>query len=356
MSEEVYTSVSDDPPPAPGKPEQAPGDVRDGFGRTMSSLRVSVTDRCNFACTYCMPDTEPVELSDREELLSYEELVTLVRVFVDLGVDNVRITGGEPLLRQDLSTFVAQLNALDGLREVTLTTNGFFLADRLPALVDSGLDRVNFSLDTFCPETFETLARRGGFDRVMDGLGVLLRTPRLDPVKLNVVPMRGVNEDEIPDFVDWARNHDQVVRFIEYMPLNRSRWNPDDVLLTPELKQRIERHHDLVPETTEPGRTARTFRLRGEPGRIGFVTSVSDPFCQSCDRVRLTADGCIKNCLFAYDELNLRQSLRNNVPLDDLAERIRSHYRNKWIGGCVKLRRGELEPEKISRSMSRVGG
>ncbi len=331
--------------------------IRDQFGRPMKSLRISVTDRCNFACAYCMPEGGPDTHAAREDLLSYEELTRLADVFVSMGVDNVRITGGEPLVRNEVYRLVEMLNDLGGLDEVTLTTNGYFLPDRFEDLNDAGLDRVNLSLDTFRRERFHEMTGRDVFDDVMEALNLLLETPEVSPVKINVVAMRGFNDDELVDFAQWARDTGQNVRFIEFMPLEGGdRWDEEKVILMPEMKERLEDHFRLEAEDHDPHAPATRFRIDGTEGRVGFIPSVSHPFCRTCDRVRLTADGQVKNCLFSYEEDDLRQALREEAGRKVLKEIIRENYRNKWEGGCIKLKKGEFDPEKLSRTMSRVGG
>lgn len=333
------------------------GPVRDQFNRPMKSLRLSVTDRCNLACTYCMPEDGPDTHADKEEILSYEELTELTSVFVEMGVDNVRITGGEPLLRNELYKLADMLNDLPGLDEVTLTTNGYYLAEKIDALVDAGLDRINFSLDTMRKERFREISRRKGYDRVMEGLDALLNTPELHPVKINTVAIRGFNDDELIDFADWAVKHGQYVRFIEYMPLEGGQdWEEDKVLLAPDMKELIEQDYTLNHGDQDPHAPSTTFHIEGTNGKLGFIPSVSNPFCDTCDRVRISADGQVKNCLFAYDEDDLRETLRSDAERDKLKEIIFENYQNKWEGGCVKLAKNEYDPDKISRTMSRIGG
>lgn len=333
------------------------GPLRDNFDRPMKSLRLSVTDRCNLACTYCMPEDGPDHFSKKDEILSYEELTSLTRVFVEMGVDNVRITGGEPLLRNELYKLVSLLRPIPGLEEISLTTNGYYLADQIDDLVKAGLDRINFSLDTFRKDRFEEISRRKGFDRVMEGLESLLNTPELYPVKINAVAVRGFNDDELIDFADWAVEHGQHARFIEYMPLEGGAdWSEEKVLLASEMRETVEETYSLSPVNDDPHAPATTFAIEDTDGFIGFIPSVSNPFCGSCDRVRITADGQVKNCLFAYDEDDLREALRSGGGIDKLKEIIRGNYKDKWEGGCAKLAKGEYEPEKISRTMSRIGG
>ncbi len=355
-SPEDKVIVPESPSNEPSHPA-SDGPLLDDFDRPMKSLRLSVTDRCNLACTYCMPDGGPDHFAPREEILSYEEMATLTEIFVDMGVDNVRITGGEPLLRKQLYRLVEMLVEIEGLEEVTLTTNGFLLADRIERLASAGLDRINFSLDTFVPEKFEEISQKTGFQRVMEGLRALLDTPSLHPVKINAVAVKGFNDDELVDFADWAVETGQNVRFIEFMPLERGRnWSQEKLLLAPEMKSIIRRQHTLEPKNGSEHAPATSYYVSGTEATVGFITSVSDPFCGSCDRIRLTAEGQIKNCLFSYDEDDVRSALRNGAGVGAIKRIIVENYRDKWEGGCVKLKKGEYDPAKQSRTMSRIGG
>jgi cyclic pyranopterin phosphate synthase len=304
-----------------------------------------------------MPEDGPDTHAERDEILSYEELAELVRVFVEMGVDNVRLTGGEPLLRDELHRLVAMLDEIPGLDELTLTTNGYYLAEKIDDLNSAGLDRINFSLDTLRKDRFQEISRRKGFDRIMTGLNALLETPSLRPFKINTVAIKGFNDDELFDFTDWAIEHESHVRFIEFMPLEKGyNWDQEKVILADELRERVEKDYELEAVDEDPHAPSTTFRISGTDGYLGFIPSVSNPFCDTCDRIRITADGQVKNCLFSYDEDDLRESLRSNEGRDRLKEIIRDNYRDKWEGGCAKLAKGEYDPEKNSRTMSRIGG
>ncbi len=360
------SSVDTRPDEQESQQEESGDYLQDTYGRPMKSLRISITDRCNFACTYCMPDGGPDNLSPKEDILSYEELARLTRVFVDMGVDNVRVTGGEPLLRQDIPVLIDYLNGIDGLNDIAMTTNGMLLRRYIDELIEAGLHRINFSLDTFRKDRFRELTqRKHGLDQVLDGLDALLERPELHPVKLNVVAIRDFNEDELIDFVDWAVVHGQAVRFIEFMPLEHGdHWSPERLLPEAEMKEIITEEYELEPLDKKQQEEihqdehapATTFQVAGTEGQVGFIPSVTRPFCHTCDRIRLTADGNIKNCLFSYEEDDIRTALRDGADTRELKNIIRTNYKNKWEGGCVKLKKGEYDPQKQSRSMSRIGG
>ncbi len=266
----------------------------DGWGREIKSLRVSVTDKCNFRCRYCMP-AEGLEWLEREELLSFEEIARLVRILAAMGVDEVRLTGGEPLVRRDVPTLVEQLAAIPGVDDLSLTTNGVLL-DRLAGpLVEAGLKRLNVSLDSLSHVRFSEITRRDALDRVLAGLEEAERYPELRPIKINCVAMRGFTEEEIPALAELARRKPYVVRFIEFMPLDADEsWRGDDVLTGGEIRAAIEERWPLVEIPAKASSTARRFRFADGPGEIGFVNPVSEPFCSSCDRIRLTADGQLR--------------------------------------------------------------
>lgn len=333
------------------------GSLRDAFGRIADDLRVSVTDRCNLRCRYCIP-VEPERWLDRADLATYEELARLVRVAVGLGVRTVRLTGGEPLLRRDLPALVRLLRALPGLDEIALTTNGLLLAEQAAPLAEAGVRRINVSLDTLRPDRFEQITQRGGHDRVLAGLAAA-RAAGLDPVKVNAVAIRGFNDDELVDFAAWAREHDWHVRFIEYMPLENGpiTWTRDRVLGGDEILETIGAVYPLAPRS-RPGdpSPATTFAFAdGAPGSIGVITSVTAPFCRHCTRVRLTADGKLRNCLFATDETDLLGPLRAGADDAALAALMRGNVAAKGPGGCEAIHAtGRALP--LTRTMHQIGG
>jgi GTP 3',8-cyclase len=265
--------------------------LRDGWGREIKSLRVSVTDKCNFRCRYCMP-AEGLEWLPREEVLDYEEIARLVRIMAAMGVEEVRLTGGEPLARRNVPELVRQLAPIPGLTDLSLTTNGVLL-DRLTApLVEAGLKRLNVSLDSLSHVRFAEITRRDALDRVLAGLEEAERYPELRPIKVNCVAIRGFTEEEVPALAELARRKPYVVRFIEFMPLDADQaWSGDDVLTGAEIRALIEERWPLVEIPAKASSTARRFRFADGAGEIGFVNPVSEPFCSSCDRIRLTADG-----------------------------------------------------------------
>ncbi|HKB36872.1 MAG TPA: GTP 3',8-cyclase MoaA, partial [Gemmataceae bacterium] len=268
----------------------------DTFGRQHNNLRISVTDRCNLRCTYCMP--EDVVFMDRSALLTFEEITHFVRVAVPLGIDKVRLTGGEPLMRRDLPKLVRMLADIPGLRDLGLTTNGLLLAEHAQALYDAGLRRINVSLDTLSPERFKQLTRREGLERVLEGIHAAKRAG-FDPVKVNAVSIRGVTEPEVVPLARFARQHGLEMRFIEYMPIGADHWERDKVYFAHEILEQIEREvGPLMPaEDYDPRAPAMEFRYADGGGRIGIIASVSRPFCMSCNRLRLTAEGKLRNCL-----------------------------------------------------------
>src|SRR6266566_6468192 len=268
----------------------------DGWGRAIKSLRVSVTDRCNFRCRYCMP-AEGLEWLPRDEVLSYEEIARLVRVLSTMGVDEVRLTGGEPLVRRELPVLVSLLSEIPGVRDLSLTTNGVLL-DRLAGpLVEAGLTRLNVSLDSLSHVRFAEITRRDALDRVLAGLAEAERHPELRPIKVNCVAIKGFTEEEVPALAELARRKPYVVRFIEFMPLDADEvWREDEVLTGAEIRQLIEARWPLEELPAKASSTARRFRFADGAGEIGFINPVSEPFCSSCDRIRLTADGQLRTC------------------------------------------------------------
>ncbi|XP_057607941.1 molybdenum cofactor biosynthesis protein 1 isoform X3 [Chionomys nivalis] len=291
--------------------------LTDSFGRQHSYLRISLTEKCNLRCRYCMPE-EGVSLTPKADLLTTEEILTLARLFVKEGVDKIRLTGGEPLIRPDVVDIVAQLHRLEGLRTIGVTTNGINLARLLPQLQQAGLNAVNISLDTLVPAKFEFIVRRKGFHKVMEGIHRAIELG-YKPVKVNCVVMRGLNEDELLDFVALTEGLPLDVRFIEYMPFDGNKWNFRKMVSYKEMLDTIQQQWpglEKLPE--ENSSTAKAFKIPGFQGQISFITSMSEHFCGTCNRLRITADGNLKVCLFGNSEVSLRDHLRAGASEEEL--------------------------------------
>ena len=325
----------------------------DGWGRRIASLRISVTDKCNFRCTYCMP-AEGLEWLRRDVILSFEEIERLTRIFAALGIAEVRLTGGEPLVRRDLPELVRMLAAIRGVRDLSLTTNGVLLTRLAGPLVEAGLRRINISLDSLDHVRFAQITRRDALDQVLAGLAEAERYPQLRPIKVNCVAIKGFTEDEVPALAELARRKPYVVRFIEFMPLDADgAWSADQVLTGGEIRALIEaRFGPLVEVPAKASSTARRFRFADGFGEIGFVNPVSEPFCSSCDRIRLTADGQLRTCLFSRREWDLKAPLRDGSSDERIAELIRFAVHHKEL----KHRVNEPGFVRASRSMSQIGG
>ncbi|XP_043226198.1 GTP 3',8-cyclase, mitochondrial-like isoform X3 [Amphibalanus amphitrite] len=291
--------------------------LTDSFGRFHDYLRISLTERCNLRCTYCMPE-DGVPLTERSHLLTTDEVIRLAGLFSAAGVTKVRLTGGEPLVRADLADIIAGLKTVAGIRSVAITTNGVVLARRLAALQAAGLDALNISLDTLVPAKFELISRRRGFHRVWQGIQTALAAG-YDPVKLNCVVMRGVNDEELEDFATLAETYRLDVRFIEYMPFDGNRWNDRKMVPYGEMVERLRRRWpDLERIADRPNDTSKAYRAPGWVGQVGFITSMSEHFCGTCNRLRLTADGNLKVCLFGNSEVSLRDALRQGSSDEEL--------------------------------------
>jgi cyclic pyranopterin phosphate synthase len=326
--------------------------LRDGHGRVIGDLRVSVTDRCNFRCQYCMP-AEGLPWLERAEILRFEEIARLVGIFASMGVGEVRLTGGEPLVRREFPKLVSMLRGVDDLHELSVTTNGFLLRRDAEALVRAGVDRFNVSVDSLQRDRFYELTRRDALSQVLDGLEALAAFPEAHPIKINAVAMRGFTEEEVLPFARLARETCFEVRFIEFMPLDADRaWTPGQVLTGEEIRAAIEAEYRLEPEPREPSSTARVYRFADGHGKIGFINPVSEPFCADCNRVRLTADGRLRTCLFSLNETDLRTPLREHASDDELERIIRDAVWRKELKHHV----GEPGFIQPARSMSAIGG
>ena len=326
--------------------------LRDGHGRSIGDVRVSVTDRCNFRCQYCMP-AEGLPWLERAEILTFEEIARLVALLAAMGVGDVRLTGGEPLVRRDLPRLVEMIAAIPGVRDLSLTTNGYALERHAQALVQAGVNRFNVSVDSLQRDRFFALTRRDALPQVLRGLERLGEFPEAKPIKVNAVAMRGFTEQEVLPFAELARGTDLEVRFIEFMPLDADRaWSPDQVLSGAEIRAAIEAVHPLIPEPREPNATARTYRFADGRGRIGFINPVSEPFCGDCNRIRLTADGRLRTCLFSLRETSLRDPLRAGATDEELATVVREAVWRKELKHHV----GEPGFVQPARTMSAIGG
>jgi GTP 3',8-cyclase len=327
------------------------GLLTDTFGRVHNNLRISVTDRCNLRCTYCM--AEDVVFMDQRELLSFEEIRRFVEIVVPIGIDKIRLTGGEPLMRRDLPRLAAMICKVPGIKDVGLTTNGILLKDLAQPLFDAGLRRINVSLDTLNPDRFRQLARRGGMEKVIAGI-LAAKKAGFDPVKLNAISMRGITESEVLPLACFAREHGLEMRFIEYMPIGADHWERDKVYFAHEILEQIERGVGaLVPAVTHDSNApAQEFDYADGGGRVGIIASVSRPFCTSCNRVRLTAEGKLRNCLFALDEVDLKPMLRGNTDAEAIIAAVRGSVWDKWEGHEINTARF-VKPE---RTMHTIGG
>jgi cyclic pyranopterin phosphate synthase len=325
--------------------------LTDTFGRVHNNLRISVTDRCNLRCTYCMP--EEVVFMDRAELLTFEEIAHFVGVAAPLGIDKVRLTGGEPLMRRGLERLVRMIAEVPGIRDIGLTTNGLLLADHARELYDTGLRRINVSLDTLDSRRFREVARRDGLDKVLEGIAAA-KQAGFAPIKVNAVVIRGVTDQDVVPLARYAREHGLEMRYIEYMPIGAEAWERGKVYFAHEILEQIERAvGPLVPaDDYDPRAPAMDFRYTDGGGRVGVIASISRPFCLSCNRLRLTSDGKLRNCLFALDEVDVKPLLRGQPDDARLEELIRRNVRDKWEGHEINTSRF-LKP---LRTMHAIGG
>ncbi len=325
----------------------------DTFGRVHNNLRISVTDRCNIRCFYCMPEDNPVFM-ERREILTYEEIERFVRVAVRLGINKVRLTGGEPLTRRDLPVLVGKLVVIPEITDLALTTNGILLPEQAGPLYDAGLRRINIHLDTLDPAKFKQIVRRDMFERVLEGIFTCKRLG-YGPIKLNAVAVRGLIEEDLVPLAQFGRKHGIEVRFIEFMPLDADgQWQRDKVLFADEILETLS--YEIAPLVTVPDQDtwapAREFMFSDGVGRIGIIASVSRAFCKSCNRIRLTADGKLRNCLFALDELDVKAVMRSGGSDDEIIQLIRQSVHDKWEGHEINMTRFVQPP----RPMYAIGG
>jgi len=329
--------------------------LKDSYSRPIRDLRVSLTDRCNFRCFYCLPHGEP-PIAPKEQMLSYEEIEYVCDIFVELGIEKIRLTGGEPMMRQDIETIISKLANLKskGLHDLALTTNGYFLPDRAKSLKDAGLDRITISLDSLKRDVFKRMTGVDVLDRVLDGIAAA-KAAGLEPIKVNAVVVRGHNEDEVADFAAFAREHDIKMRFIEFMPLDAGHdWSRADVVSGREIRELISQRFPLEPlDLFRGSETASRYRFAdGAPGEIGIIAPVTEPFCGACSRIRLTADGQIRTCLFSTIEHSLRDVVRDGASRREIVDFIESVVMKKEPRHFIN------DPDFVppSRSMSFIGG
>ncbi len=336
-------------------------ELRDALDRPMTDLRISVTDRCNFRCTFCMPAERAYRFLPRPQILTFEEVTRLATLFLDLGVEKIRLTGGEPLLRAEIEHLIASLAALDGLKDLALTTNAYLLPQKAPALRRAGLDRVTVSLHSLDPDTFGRINGLGiELERVLAGIDAAVAAG-LGPVKLNIVVIQGVNDHEIVDLARFGRDRGCVVRFIEYMDVGTvNAWDPDAVVSAQQITERVDSVFPLEPLARDrPGDVADRYRYRDGGGELGVITSVTRPFCGDCSRVRLSAEGKLYTCLFAAEGHDLKTPLRTGEGDDELRDRIRAIWRRRTDRyseeRTADLEAGSFVPaEKVE--MFRIGG
>jgi len=327
----------------------------DGMGRTIVNLRISVTDRCNFRCTYCMP-ADNVEFMDRSNLLTFEEIQRVVTVVAKLGIHRIRLTGGEPLMRKDLPRLIKMLNEVDGIDDIAMTTNAYFLKDQAQSLRDAGLKRLNVSLDSLDPEKFHEVNRRDCLQAVLDGLNAA-RNAGFKSIKINAVAVRNFSETEIMSLIEMGRSDGFEVRFIEFMPLDATgEWTADRVVSRAEILEQASAAFNFAP--IERGSSpAERFQFAdcepGSPGsEFGVIASVTEPFCGACDRMRLSAEGQLRNCLFGLEHVDLREILRTGGSDEQILAAVAGEIDRKWAGHAI----GQVHFIRPSKSMSQLGG
>lgn len=325
----------------------------DSFGRQHTSLRLSVTDRCNVRCFYCMP-SEHIEFLPRPEILTFEELTRVTEIFAGMGITKIRLTGGEPLVRKHLHRLIEQLRQIESIEEIALTTNAILLADQAAALRQAGLDRINVSLDTLDRQQFAEITRRDELDRVLQGIEAA-QSAGFDDIRINAVAVKGMIEAQIIPLVRFAAERGLVMRFIEFMPLNaEGQWSNDEVLGGADIRFILEQEYGpLIPvPRPDPAQPATDFQFAESPGKVGFINSVTEPFCGDCNRLRLTADGKIHNCLFSNEEWDVRDLLRSGADVQSIADLIVDCVAHKKAAHGI----GTAEFSKPRRAMYQIGG
>jgi cyclic pyranopterin phosphate synthase len=325
---------------------------QDNFNRKIDYLRVSVTDRCNLRCRYCIPE-EGIPNVPHSSIMRFEEIELLIRAAISIGFTKVRLTGGEPLVRKGICELVRIIRQIEGLNDLPLTTNGVLLSETAKELKDAGLDRVNISLDTLRPEKFYEITRRDLFHKVIEGIDAAINA-QLEPVKINVVLIRGFNDDEVEDFVEITRKKPLSVRFIEFMPISHmSEWTRKKVISSSDLKSRIQKKYELIqiPEKKVAG-PSEDYRVKGFSGSVGFITPVTESFCEKCNRIRVTSNGRIRSCLFSDEEHNVLPLLRDKRDIEEIADFIKNSISKK--PRCHDI--DSIQFRSCQLSMSKIGG
>jgi len=338
--------------------------LKDTFNRTIDYIRISITDRCNLRCVYCMP-SGGVKFLEHRDILQYEEIARILRVAVHTGMRKVRITGGEPLVRRNITDLIKMIKGIEGIHQLSMTTNGILLERYAEPLAEAGLDRVNVSLDSLKPDRFREITRGGVLDAVLRGIEAAEKAG-LTPIKINMVPMRGVNDDEIAEFAKMTLTSPYQVRFIEFMPfVTEDMWNREKFISTEEIQSRVEQVGTLLPAKMKRSGPARYFTFEGAAGVIGFISPISNHFCKECNRLRLTADGKLRPCLFSETEIDLKPALRNNGSDEEIRRLIELSIAVKPKGHSMRMENvfpsqdcspmhGILDTER--RPMSKIGG
>jgi GTP 3',8-cyclase len=329
--------------------------ISDSKGRIVKKLRISVTDRCNFTCLFCMPKKVQVKWIPKDEILSFEEIIRVTKILVSLGIDKVRITGGEPLQRNGIENLVTRIGSLKGVKTVDMTTNGWYLAEKAKDLSAAGLGGITISLHSLRPDRFKDITGLNALPKVLEGIDSAFNAG-LKPIKINSVAIRGYNDDEIIDLVNFARERNATIKFIEFMPLDGlGIWSPDKMISGKEVLSIVSKYHTIIPNGREPGSTTTTWSFEDGRGSIGVITPMTQPFCDDCDRIRLNADGKLLTCLFDINYYDIRSLIRNPDTKDeDLAEYISECVMKKPAG--VEYMPFVKEFWKKPRAMHAIGG
>jgi GTP 3',8-cyclase len=338
--------------------------LKDTYDRTIDYMRISITDRCNLRCVYCMP-SEGLKFLDHHDILRYEEIARVLRVAVHIGVRKIRITGGEPLIRKNITGLITMIKGIEGIRQLSLTTNGILLERYAEELADAGLDRVNVSLDSLKAERYRAITRGGDVESVLRGIEAAERAG-LTPIKINMVPMRGLNEDEIGEFAKMTLTAPYQVRFIEFMPfVSEDIWNKEHFISTEDVQSRVEQVGTLIPSEVKKSGPARYFSFEGAAGVIGFISPISNHFCKECNRLRLTADGKLRPCLFSETEIDLKPALRSDGSDEEIKRLIELSIAVKPKGHSMRIENvfpsQDCSPMNMfqnrqRRPMSKIGG